>query len=134
MFDYLSTDWILYRAEGGRLTLWDGEYLDNTNDIWVSKSSETPWAFQIMIIDTEDDRWIYKRNKTIQRPINDMFLKTVDGIPYLRPEIQLLHKGGSSQVREKDHSDFKTILPSLLPQEKAWLKSALLLQFPESHD
>lgn len=87
-----------------------------------------------MIIDTEDDRWIYKRNKTIQRPINDIFLKTIDGIPYLGPEIQLLHKGGSSQIREKDYSDFNTILPSLLPQEKAWLKSSLLLQFPEGHD
>jgi hypothetical protein len=134
-FQYLKRDWELYKAENGKLQLWeDGEYLNSTNDIWVSKSSETPWAFQFMIIDTEEDSWVYKRDKSLRRPIDEIFLKTVDGIPYLRPEIQLLHKAGSSQVREKDYNDFLTMLPSLLPQEKAWLKSTLNRQFPEGHE
>lgn len=125
---------MLYKAEDGKLDLWeDGEYLNSTNDIWVSKSSETPWAFQIMIIDTEENSWIYKKDKSVRRAIDDIFLKTVEGIPYLRPEIQLLHKAGGSQVREKDFNDFQTMLPSLLPQEKAWLKSALNRQFPGGH-
>jgi adenylate cyclase len=134
-FKYLSPDWMLYKAEGGKLTLWENEeYLNTTNDIWVSKGIETPWKFQIMIIDTEDSSWIYKRNKSVKRPINEIFLKTDIGIPYLRPEIQLLHKAGASQIREKDFTDFQTVLPSLLPQEKAWLKSSLKLQFPQGHD
>jgi ATP-dependent exoDNAse (exonuclease V) beta subunit len=87
-----------------------------------------------MIIDTEENTWVYKRDKSVRRPIDEIFLKTVDGIPYLRPEIQLLHKAGSSQVREKDYNDFLTMLPSLLPQEKAWLKSTLNRQFPEGHE
>jgi hypothetical protein len=91
-------------------------------------------AFQLMLIDTEDGSWIYKKNKSVNRPIDDIFLKTDDGIPYLRPEIQLLHKAGASQIREKDYYDFQTMLPSLLPQEKAWLKSSINLQFPEGHD
>lgn len=133
-YQYLNRDWMLYKAEDGKLDLWeDGEYLNSTNDIWVSKSSETPWAFQIMIIDTEENSWIYKKDKSVRRPIDDIFLKTVEGIPYLRPEIQLLHKAGGSQVREKDFNDFQTMLPSLLPQEKAWLKSALNRQFPRGH-
>ncbi len=133
-YQYLKRDWMLYKAEDGKLDLWeDGEYLNSTNDIWVSKSSETPWAFQIMIIDTEENYWIYKRDKSVRRPIDEIFLKTVEGIPYLRPEIQLLHKAGGSQVREKDYNDFQTMLPSLLPQEKAWLKSSLNRQFPEGH-
>lgn len=133
-YQYLNRDWMLYKAEDGKLDLWeDGEYLNSINDIWVSKSSETPWAFQIMIIDTEEKSWIYKRDKSVRRPIDDIFLKTVEGIPYLRPEIQLLHKAGGSQVREKDFNDFQTMLPSLLPQEKAWLKSALNRQFPGGH-
>lgn len=50
-YQYLKRDWMLYKAEDGKLALWDdGEYLNSTNDIWVSKSSETPWAFQIMIL------------------------------------------------------------------------------------
>ncbi|MFD1452550.1 nucleotidyltransferase domain-containing protein [Oceanobacillus sojae] len=133
-YQYLNRDWMLYKAEDGKLDLWeDGEYLNSTNDIWVSKSRETPWAFQIMIIDTAENSWIYKKDKSVRRPIDDIFLKTVEGIPYLRPEIQLLHKAGGSQVREKDFNDFQTMLPSLLPEEKAWLKTALNRQFPGGH-
>ncbi|WP_306433609.1 nucleotidyltransferase domain-containing protein [Paenibacillus montaniterrae] len=133
-YQHLKRDWMLYKAQDGKLDLWeDGEYLNSTEDIWVSKSSEAPWAFQIMIIDTEENFWTYKRDKSIRRPLDEICLKTVDGIPYLRPEIQLLHKAGSSQIREKDYHDFQTMLPSLLPQEKAWLKSSLNRQFPEGH-
>lgn len=64
----------------------------------------------------------------------EIILKTVEDIPYLRPEIQLLHKAGGSKVREKDYNDFQAMLPSLLPQEKEWLKSSLNRQFPEGHD
>ncbi|ULL18363.1 hypothetical protein DVH26_30195 [Paenibacillus sp. H1-7] len=134
-YQYLNRDWMLYRAEDGKLSLWeDGEYLNSTHDVWVTKNDESPWAYQLMIIDTEDDYWIYKRDKSIRKPMAEMILKTVDGIPYLRPEIQLLHKAGSSKVREKDYIDFQTMLPSLLHQEKAWLKSSLNRQFPEGHD
>jgi hypothetical protein len=133
-YQHLKRDWMLYKAENGKLVLWeDGEYLHSTSDVWVSKSSETPWVFQIMIIDTEANSWIYKRDKSVRMPLDDILLRNIEGIPYLRPEIQLLHKAGGSQVREKDYSDFQTILPSLLPQEKAWLKSALNRQFPEGH-
>ncbi|CAG7608940.1 hypothetical protein PAESOLCIP111_01114 [Paenibacillus solanacearum] len=134
-YEHLIRDWTLYRAEDGKLSLWeDGVYLNTTNDVWVSKNDESPWAFQLMIIDTEDYWWTYKRDKSIRRPIADMMLKTDEGIPYLRPEIQLLHKAGGSNVREKDYRDFQTMLPSLLEQEKEWLKSSLNRQFPEGHD
>jgi len=133
-YQYLNRDWILYRAENGKLSLWeDGEYLSSTNDVWVSKSEESPWAYQLMIIDTEGDSWTYKRDKSIRRPMAEIIMRTAEGIPYLRPEIQLLHKAGSSEVREKDFKDFQTMLPSLLPQEKAWLKSSLNRQFPGGH-
>ncbi|NBD23554.1 hypothetical protein GT019_06680 [Paenibacillus sp. T1] len=132
-YQHLIRDWILYRAEDGKLSLWEGEYLNSTNDVWVSKNDESPWAFQLMIMDTEENSWTYKRDKSIRRPMDEIFLRTDEGIPYLRPEIQLLHKAGSSQVREKDYIDFQTMLPSLLSQEKAWLKSSLMRQFPESH-
>lgn len=133
-YQYLNRDWMLYRAEDGKLSIWaDGEYLNSTNDVWVSKSDESPWAFQLMIIDTEENTWTYKREKSIRRPMTEIILSTGEGIPYLRPEIQLLYKAGSSQVREKDYNDFQTMLPSLLPHEKAWLKSALHRQFPAGH-
>ncbi|GLX66764.1 nucleotidyltransferase domain-containing protein [Paenibacillus glycanilyticus] len=134
VYHYLKPDWILYRAEKGKLTLWEGEYLHDTNDIWVSRDEASPFAFQMMIINIENDKWLYKRNNAIQRPASELFLTTPEGIPYLRPEIQLLHKGGSSQVREKDFKDLMTHLPLLEPAEKEWLKSSLRVQFPAGHD
>lgn len=51
--------------------------------------------------------------------------KTKEGIPYLKPEIQFLYKGGSSEIRDKDYHDFLTIFPLLTPQARKWLKAFL---------
>jgi len=42
-YNQLSDDWMLYKAENGKLVLWqEGEFLKTTKDIWVSKSSSSP--------------------------------------------------------------------------------------------
>jgi hypothetical protein len=65
------------------------EKLDSQFDnIWVKKKVETTWAFQVMIIDSEDDYWIYKRNGTIRRKLTDIGLKTSAGVPYLRQKFR----------------------------------------------
>lgn len=133
-FQYLSKDWTLYKAENGKLALWEkGEFLSTTNDIWVSKDSNSPWAFQIMLIDLNHDSWIYGREKSINKPMADIIVKTKEGIPYLKPEIQLLYKGGSSKIREKDHNDFLTVFPLLTAEAREWLEASLQIQFPEGH-
>jgi len=43
---------------------------------------------------------------SIKRVKSKIFLRTSKGIPYLKPEVQLLYKAGSSQVRERDFKDF----------------------------
>lgn len=134
IYNHLSKDWMLYKAENGKLVLWqEGEFLKTTNDIWVSKSSSSPWAFQMMLVETEQQSWIYRRDKSIRREIEDIFLRTNEEIPYLRPEIQLLYKGGSANVREKDFKDLQIMLPYLLPEQIEWLKMTLEKQFPTGH-
>ncbi|WP_029192777.1 nucleotidyltransferase domain-containing protein [Paenibacillus harenae] len=134
VYRHLSQDWMLYKAENGELELWrEDEYLDLTGDVWACKDDASPWAFQLMLVETEQDDWIYRREQSIRRALRDITLKSPEGIPYLRPEIQLLYKGGSKNIRSKDHDDFHTILPSLSPQEIEWLASALRKQFPEGH-
>ncbi|TQR27888.1 hypothetical protein C7Y47_22705 [Lysinibacillus sphaericus] len=133
-YNHLSGDWMLYKAENGKLVPWqEGEFLKTTNDIWATKSSSSPWAFQIMLVETEQQSWIYRREKSIRRRLEEIFLRTDDEIPYLRPEIQLLYKGGSSKVREKDFKDLQIMLPCLLPKQRDWLKMALKRQFPTGH-
>lgn len=86
-----------------------------------------------MLVETEQQSWIYRREKSIRRRLEDIFLRTDDEIPYLRPEIQLLYKGGSLKVREKDFQDFQIMLPYLLPEQRDWLKMTLKRQFPTGH-
>lgn len=62
-----------------------------------------------------------------------MFQQTTNGLPYIKPEIQLLYKGGSSKIREKDLQDLIHVLPCLDKQEKLWLETSLTKQFPEGH-
>ncbi|KGM44975.1 hypothetical protein P9D43_03295 [Neobacillus niacini] len=133
-FQLLSREWKVLKAEGGVLLPWnEGEYLAHTTDVWVSKSHNSSWAFQIMLVDTEDENWIYRREKSIKKPVNELIVRTYDGIPYLSPEIQLLYKGGSSKIRGRDFDDLQTMLPILTSQEKEWLSSSLLQQFPQGH-
>ncbi|WP_326943016.1 hypothetical protein [Aneurinibacillus migulanus] len=110
---------MLYKAENGKLNPWeDGEFLESINDVWVSKNANSPWSFQIMFIDSVNDNWVYRREKSIKQPKSSIYIRTSEGIPYLKPEIQLLYKAGSSKVREKDFKDFQTMLPLLSPEEK----------------
>lgn len=57
-----------------------------------------------------------------------------DGVSFLRPEIQLLFKGGSSQRRQKDDDDFLAVLPCLPDDSKEWIARSLEIQFPDGHD
>ncbi len=86
-----------------------------------------------MIINCENDYWIYKRNGTIRRELTDIDLKTSDGVPYIKPEIQLLYKGGSSLIREKDQLDLENVLPTLDDVSREWLRDSLTIQYPNVH-
>lgn len=130
VYQHLKNDWMLYKAKDEKLSPWqEKEYLDVINDVWVSRGTHTPWVFQIMLLDCEQENWIYQREKTIKLSKEELFSNDKNKVPYLKPAIQLLYKGGSSQIREKDFQDFQVILPSLTVQEKEWLKKALKCQF-----
>ncbi|RZT15541.1 nucleotidyltransferase domain-containing protein [Fictibacillus sp. BK138] len=132
---YLYGDWEMFKASKGRLIPWElEEQLDSQFDnVWVKKKSETTWAFQVMILDTEENHWIYKRNDTIRRSIEDIGLESYSGVPYLKPEIQLLYKGGSSFIREKDIIDLTNVLPVMSDEYRHWLIDSLNIQYPNGH-
>nr|WP_286672493.1 hypothetical protein [Cohnella hashimotonis] len=135
IYAWLAADWELHLAENGRLTLLGAEdRLTEETDIWVRRDAQSPWAFQLMLIDVVDGMWTYRRSRSVRRPAAELFLRTERGIPYLRPEIQLLYKGGSASIREKDRLDLDTVRPQLTAAERAWLRDALGTQFPQGHD
>lgn len=130
----LAKEWTLYKADQGTISLWEeGEYLHSVGDVWVSRNEEAPFSFQIMLVEVELDSWVYRREPSIRRPLQDISLITDQGIPYLKPEIQLLYKGGSKNIRVKDERDFRKVLPFLDRQAAGWLAQALRTQFPSGH-
>lgn len=98
------------------------------HDIWCRPHKTAPWAIQLIVGDTIDDQWLFRRNPRIRRPLATVGHRTPDGIPYLAPELQLLYK--AKAPRRKDEADFTRVLPALDAQSRQWLAQSLALIHP----
>ncbi|MHB9025924.1 MAG: nucleotidyltransferase domain-containing protein, partial [Armatimonadota bacterium] len=132
--EYLA-DWDLYKTQQPGLKSWPaGEFLNRPiDDIWCRRTPDAPWALQLMLLDTDGDRWVFKRDATIGGALAEIGGHSTTGIPYLRPEIQLLYKA-KPHTLTKDQSDFDLAVPCLTREAQAWLLRQLLRRFPEGHD
>ena len=59
-------------------------------------------------------------------------LKTRAGVPYIRPEIQLLYKA-RAEIRSKDQDDFDQVVPRLSYDAQVWLLCQLEKIYPQGH-
>ena len=132
---FLSQRWRLFKTNQPGLAPWPiGDSLPRSvSDIWLRRDSRSPWAFQIMLDESDGENWLYRRHPEIRCLLQDIIAHTSDGIPYLRPEVQLLYKGGRSARRDKDFVDLQMMLPFLASAEIEWLCNALKMQFPQGH-
>jgi hypothetical protein len=126
--------WDLYKTQQPGLKPWPrGEFQSRpVNDIWCRRAPHLPWALQIMLLDTEGDEWIFKRDPTIRGPLAGIGRRTPSGVPYLCPHIQMLYKA-KQKTLEKDQSDFDLAVPQMTSEEKAWLLRHLEKRFPHGH-
>jgi hypothetical protein len=69
-------------------------------------------------------QWLFKRDARVSLPL-DQLGRTIDGIPYLRPSVVLLHK--AKALRDKDQQDFEGMLPRLADGERVWLDESLAI-------
>ncbi len=130
----LLNDWDVWVSDppGTLRPLKQDEYCPKgIQDIWVRKSTNEPWQFQIMLFDTNEGFWLFKRDESIQRELETAILTNENGIQFLSPEIQLLYK--SKALREKDNLDFQNVLSGLSHDQKNWLYSAMLKVYQGSH-
>lgn len=100
---------------------------DDCENVWARRSGADPWEYDIILMNAEQDRWVYKRDSRISRPLDEIVWRK-DGIEYLRPEIQLLHKAPG--LRDQDRSDFEAAGPLLDTEARHWLRNALQLTLP----
>lgn len=103
------------------------------SNLWLRRGEDEPWEYDILLTDivgdftAADARWVYKRDHRITAAIGEILQKH-QGVRYLRPEIQLLHKAHG--LREKDAADFAACLPRLDATQRTWLRDALETAHP----
>ncbi|MDP8909269.1 MAG: amino acid transporter [Chloroflexota bacterium] len=119
--------WLLYAVDPpGTLRPWRRtETLPlAVNNIWCRPWPGEPWGLQVLLEDTNGDRWSYRRDARITRPVASLGEER-DGIPAISPKVQLLYK--SKGLRPRDEHDFAHALPLLDQAQRDWLAGALAI-------
>lgn len=96
--------------------------------VWVRADGHEPWEYDILLAPGDVDRWEFKRDRHITRPLDDV-LWCHHGLLYLRPEVQLLLK--AKGLRAKDQEDFDAARPLLDAAAAKWLWESVARVDPE---
>lgn len=123
--------WELWAADPpGTLRPWaHGDVLRReVHDVWCRPGAAAPWRIQLMIDESDGVDWVSRRDPGVRLPLGRAVRRTVAGVPYLAPQVQLYYKAKSP--RPKDLIDIDTALPLLGPPERAWLRTAIARQDP----
>jgi hypothetical protein len=107
----------MYHTHAPGLRYWkEGEYLEKIPNVWLRKDAGSAWAFEVMFQESDEDLWLYRRNTKIKRPIDDIGPVNDDGVPFLKPEIQLLFKGGGPESNSVRNTEYKRTGNTILSQ------------------
>ena len=129
--EHLSGRLDVWQADSGTLRpLVPGEDLlsEECENLWLRPSGAAPWEYDVILMHATPATWTFKRDARISRPLADILWES-DGIRYLKPEVQLLHKARA--VRPKDQADFEVCAPLLDPAARSWLRASLALVHPD---
>lgn len=77
--------------------------------VWGGESAYTPWGFEFLLHEISEQLWTFRYSALVQLPPGNIAGFTLDGIPYLRPEVALLYK--AARLRDVDMQDFPKVLP-----------------------
>jgi hypothetical protein len=86
--------------------------------LWTRRSAQDPWEYDVLLNPGGPQEWVYKRDDSVRMPLQEAIWER-DGVWYLQPEIQLLHKAAG--LRPKDQADFDATLPHLDERRRDWL-------------
>jgi hypothetical protein len=123
--------WEFFEAHEGsleRLLLGVGPRA-KVNSLWGRLAGEPYWMLELMLDDSDDEHWIFRRDPSIRRPLAAALRGTAEGTRYLAPEIQLLYK--ARDLRPEDQADFERIAPRLDAAAVDWLREAVSRLYPQ---
>ena len=87
------------------------------------RAGESEPAFQVMLAESRDNDWIFRRNPDVSMPLSRMGFHPLWGLPYLAPEIVLLFK--AKHLEPRDRVDFDNAIPALSAEARRWLRDAI---------
>jgi hypothetical protein len=102
--------------------------LDHTWQTWGWDPIAHRWRVDVIREPWTRDTWVYRRNRSLRRPLLQAIELTYSGIPYLAPEIVLLFK--AKHHRQKDEADFDRSQHLLDVNQRGWLRSAIAADLP----
>ena len=133
LFDTLAGWGIHAAVKHEVLQLWPAgqPFPPEVHDIWCRPTGASPWALQLMLMDTDAESWVFRRDRQIGGLVADLWRER-NGIPYLAPEVQLLFKLAfkSENPRPRDQADLVTALPAMSAGQIRWLLDALCFHDP----
>ena len=122
--DYFD-GWQFRKIAGGKKEVWQrGEWLAlPVHEIHCLNELMPPTQIEILLNESNETEWIYRRNDKVRRPLDKIQLERGAGVKFLCPEIVLLYK--SKLPRAKDERDFLAVVERLDAERKKWLKDAI---------
>lgn len=96
--------------------------------VWLREHALAPWLLDVLLSPGGPRRWVFKRDNTVTRPIDEATWTAADGLRYLRPELVLAHK--ARHRRRVDDDDLAATLPLLELSACSWLRVYLARSEP----
>jgi hypothetical protein len=116
----------------GQDCLWPdatAEVLAATHQTWLRDPASGDYLLDVFREPHDNGMWVCRHNETIRLPYVEIVRHTVDGVPYLAPELVLLFK--AKHARPKDQRDFEAVLPELSPAQRARLAKLIGQMYPD---
>lgn len=122
--------WDLHIAHDGTLTPWPpGERLPfDRSTVWARPARYLPWQLEVFFETAEGEEWLYARDEQVRLPLLALGMETVDGVPYVRPEVVLLYRAPTAGPA--DDSDLREVAARLSVVGRGWLRDALSTAYP----
>lgn len=131
----IAVDWTGIPGNSARvLERWDaGTPLPiHAEALWCRPNGQEPFVFELLLNKIEGGIWHFKRDDAVTLPVDSFGLIGRDGIPYVAPEVVLLHKATSTAFDEQDTQDFEASLPLMTASQRVWLRDSLV-RFDTQH-
>jgi uncharacterized protein YggU (UPF0235/DUF167 family) len=131
LLHHLMPEREIFIAHDGSLAPWDGASLDpSRRQFWVRGRGDDAWEFELLLEQSDDDAWVYRRDGRVSMPLASFGRTTATGLPFVSPAVALLYKAASP--REHDEADFNTAAPLLDAADRRWLRDTLRTVHPGS--